>query len=333
MTPATLARICALTTAIGLASCAPMKDGAATPRATGTADAPSPQATDAANAETPGFVMPEQVNYTPFGQVLLIAKSADGDYFSLGAKITFDFDAQGRMTLASHQEPVIDEHDDPAQDGECTGKGGGGNQRTTWFPDTAIFVRGGALQSVLLAPGKPVAAVPLSRDERGFMMVMGAQARQTEFFFVPCVGGHRVARGHRLNGFLPHGATLLVKPEKGGPVQLTLPQPVEPYVLLRYRAGAMIPVPMRPVLVTVDTQERRVVVQYQTTFALAPPLRKIELRAVLPGGKPAPDETAERFRERTDAMLNDLRQCPPPTRPMDPCASPLRVPDRRIFSP
>lgn len=329
MTPTTRLPVLALAAALALAACAPIKGD---PVATRPADTRLPPASEPAAAEPQGFVVPELRNYTPFGQVLLTGSDSFGEYFSLSTKIAFTFDARGAMTLAQNHEPLVDATDDPALDRECTDKGGGLNQRTTWFPDTGVFVREGTLQSIRLASGKPASLVPLSRDERGSMMVMGPRARQLEYFWIPCVGKHRVTRGHRLNEFLPRGATLLVKPAKGNPVELALPQPVEPFLLLRYREGAMIPVPMRPVLVTVDMAERRVVVQYQATFALKPPLRVIELRAILPDGAPAEGETVTRFRERTDATLNDLRMCPPPIKPMDPCATPNRVVDLRIFS-
>lgn len=324
MRPAALVHALMAAAALGLAACAPMQPDA------GPASPARPAEAEAAPA---GFVAPERANYTPFGMVLVTASDRDGEYFSLSTKIAFDFDAQGRLTLATRQEALIDENDDPALDHECTDKGGGMNQRTAWFPDTALFVREGALQSVRLASGKTAGLVPLARDERGFMMVMGPRARQTEYAFVPCVGGHRVAHGDRLNGFLPREATLIIRPASGGRLQLALPRDLEPFLLLRYREGAMIPVPLRPVLASVDMAERRLVVQYQSTFPLAPPIRKIELRAIKPDGRPGPDETAERYRERTEATLRDLRQCPPPVKPMEPCASPRRAVDRRIFSP
>ncbi len=329
MTSTTPLPIVALAAALALAACAPIKGD---PAATRSADAPSPTAGETAASEPQGFVVPELRNHTPFGQVLLTGSDSFGEYFSLSTKIAFTFDARGAMTLAQKHEPLVDATDDPARDRECTDKGGGMNQRTTWFPDTGVFVREGTLQSIRLATGKTASLVPLSRDERGGMMVMGARARQIEYFWIPCVGKHRVTRGHRLNEFMPRGATLVVKPAKGNPLELSLPQPVEPFLLLRYREGAMIPVPMRPVLVTVDMAERRVVVQYQATFALKPALRVIELRAILPDSTASEDETPERFRERTAATLNDLRMCPMPTKPMDPCATPNRVVDRRIFS-
>lgn len=127
-------------------------------------------------------------------------------------------------------------------------------------------------------------------------------------------------------------AVLAVKPEKGALLRLSLPSPTEPYVLLRYHSGAMIPVPMRPVIVTVDLVERRLVAYFQTTYADQPPLRKVELRAVLPGQTPAEGETEARFRERSEAVLGDLRRCPAPTGPIEACATPEREPDRRIFS-
>ena len=164
------------------------------------------------------------------------------------------------------------------------------------------------------------------------MVVVGKAARDAEWSYVPCVGPHRVDAGSRLDGYVPRDAVLTIRSDKGATTKLSLPDPTEPYLLLRYRSGAMIPVPMRPVMITVDLPERRLVAYFQSTFPVAPPLRKVELRAILPSQSLAEGETAERFRERSQAALQDLRGCAPPTQPIEPCATPDRRPDRRIFS-
>ena len=282
---------------------------------------------------------PEIINYTPFPNVLLSGRCADYEcaspveYFSWGAKISFDFDQRGRLKLSEQQEPSLDMNDAEEQDLQCGEKGATFNQRTIWFPYTAIFVRGGTLQSVKDAAGAVLKQRPLGEIQDGKMAVIGKAAREIEYSYVPCVGKYQVSAGVRLDGFLPYGARLFVKPKTGKNLGLSLPDPTEPWVLLRYQSGAMIPVPMRPTMVTVDMVERRLVVYYQSTFPVAPPLRKIELRAILPDQIPSQDETTERYRERTEATLRDLRQCQIPQRPMEPCATPDRLPDRRIFSP
>ena len=326
-------RLAVLAIALTLGGCAvpprPPADAGTPGQAARPASAPAAEAPNASQAEEPAI--PEQRNHTPFGMVLLTAEDRYGEYFSVSTKISFAFDARGVLKLADTHEPVIGADDDPKDDHTCTDKGGGYNQRPTWFPDTAIFLRGGALQAVELAGGKRATQLPLSADEET-MMVIGQAAREVEYAWTPCVGRHRVDKGHRLDGFLPRGAALAVKPVRGAAIKLRMPEGVVPHLLLRYQQGAMIPVPMRPVLATVDVEARRLVVQYQATFPVRPALRVVELRAVLPEGKPSAGETPQRYRERTDALLNDLRGCAAPTRPMEPCATPTRRPDRRIFS-
>lgn len=281
---------------------------------------------------------PETVNFTPFPGNLLMCDGACSarvgrDYYTWNIKLSFDIDRQGHLSLADQQEPALTAEDDPAEDNLCNAKGSPGNQRNTWFPDTAIFVRGGKLLSVRTGKQKPLKLSLLNAERGAALRVRGKGARATEWAYQPCVGPHRVPTGVRLDGFLPREAVLAVKPAKGALLRLSLPSPTEPYVLLRYHSGAMIPVPMRPVIVTVDLIERRLVAYFQTTYADQPPLRKVELRAVLPGQTPAPGETEARFRERSEAVLGDLRRCPVPTTPIEACATPEREPDRRIFSP
>lgn len=312
-----------------LAACAPMPapSGEDVPRS----------ATAASNQESE---YPETVNYTPFGSVMLDGSYAEGDYavyskfFSWGTKISFDMDARGRLTLSKRQEDTLDASDDRARDFQCGAKGGLFNQRSVWFPYTGILVRGGTLESVVDARiDERLELIPLSPYEQGLMMVVGEKARQVEYAYVPCVGEHRVSAGARLSSFMPRGARFKVKPNKAASLTLSLPDPVEPFLLLRYEMGAMIPVPMRPTLVTIDLIERRLVVYYQSTFANDPPLRKVEMRAILPGQTPSEGESAERFRERNEATLSDLRACVSNPRPIEQCATHTRRPDRRIFLP
>lgn len=284
------------------------------------------------------FVPPLHVNFTPFSTTLLTGRCGEnecnsmGEYFSWHAKVSFDIDKKGKLKVSDHQELSLTEDDDPADDQKCGIKGGPGNQRTTWFPYTGIFVRGGQLKSVRDKSGSRQELVPLTPIEQGLMMVVGTSARKIEYAYVPCVGKYRVPAGHRLSGFFPRDAVIAVKPAKGPIVKLALPEPTEPYVLLRFRSGARVPVPMRPIMLTIDLIEHRLVVHYQSTFPVLPPLRKIELRAILPDQGPDKDETAEHFRERTEATLRHLRHCPIGYKPMEGCATPNQNPDPRMFS-
>ncbi|MEO8673756.1 MAG: TonB C-terminal domain-containing protein [Tahibacter sp.] len=136
----------------------------------------------------------------------------------------------------------------------------------------------------------------------------------------------------QLDEYLPTDAHVRLRTANGESSDLMLPQPFVPFVLLRYHSGAMIPVPVRIVAMDADLRARRVEVRLQSTFGMASPLRKIELRGIFAAAAPAPGETSERFAERTQATLNDLASCAPPRdRPIEPCADPLRVPNPLIF--
>ena len=297
-------------------------------------------ARESANAETAsqdGVL--DHINYTPFNTTLLTGRCSNDEclsvveYYSWQAKLSFDIDAKGQLKISDRQEPTLDTRDDPEDDYKCGVKDGTFNQRTTWFPYTAIFVRGGKLQSVHKSDGEKQEMLPLSPVEQGLAMVVGKGARKVEYAYVPCVGKYRVPVGHRLSTFLPRNSVLSIKPAKGTPLRLSLPDPTEPYVLLRYESGEMAPIPMRITMLTVDVLERRVTAHYRTTFPMSPPIRRAELRAILPHQAPDADETPGRFRERTDATLRYLKQCAQALRPMEPCASTTVRPDPKIFSP
>ena len=281
---------------------------------------------------------PERVNATPFSDVMLTSRcrgdecGATSDYYSWHTKITFDIETNGELKVAKEQERSLDLSDDPTRDTKCGPKGGTGNQRNPWFPATGIMVRGGDLLSVRTAEGGRQPLLPLSAGDRGLMVASGRHAQKAEYGYVPCVGKYPVAKGHRLSSYLPRGAVLAIKPLKGPHQRVTLPQPVDPYVQLHYWNGAIIPVPMRPTLVTVDLLDHRVVVYYQSTFATSPPLRKLEMRAILPNELPLEGEPQEQFVARINATLQHLRRCPVTNRPMEVCANPNQTPDPRIFA-
>ena len=274
-------------------------------------------------------------SFGSFRAYMMTAEDAAGTYYSVGAKLTFTMESDGTLELAQgDDEPTITAQTDESTDFECMEHGGGYNQRTAWFPYTAIFVRGGALERVRSAEGGVRKLRALSKEEDGSAKYLGEFPRPVEYSFVPCVGKHRVDPGLRLDSYLDGKDRLLLRMANGKQMNLRLPQPFVPFLLARYRSGAMIPVPVRIVVASIDLLDRRVVLQLQSTVAMSPLVRKLELRAVMKDTEPADDETAARFRERTRAVIDDLARCGRPVdQAIEPCADPTRKPDMRIFLP
>jgi hypothetical protein len=306
-----------------LAACA-SSPPPATPAAAGERTDPAPTA--------PAPADPEIASLAPLRTLLMTGEDRAGLYYSLVTKASFAIEPDGRLKFLAAGEPLIDAS--TAGDGlsvDCEEFGAVANQRTTWFPYTGVFVRGGSLLEARTAAGvrKPLA---LSADAGGGMIHAGPDARATEYFYAPCVGAHRVATGWRLDDYLPADAALRLRSKDGRAIELQPPRPFVPFALLRYESGALVPLPMRIVLATVDLVEKRVVLQYQTTFATLPPLRRVELRLIAPDGAPGEQESAARYAERTQATLADLAACAPPREmAIEPCADATRRPDARIF--
>jgi hypothetical protein len=276
---------------------------------------------------------PRVVNMTPFPSLLLIGDDAAGHYYSLVTKATFSIREDGALQLLSTGEALVTQDPDPKNERDCEATGAAINQITTWFPYTGIFVDGGKLEKVKTTSGAKMPLRALVDDGSGVMQYRGPRARKPEYYYAPCIGERRVNAGWRLDDYLPLDARIYVTPINGNPIGLTPPQPFVPFVLLRYHSGAMIPVPMRIVLATIDLLENRVVLQYQSTFATTPALRKIELRGIWSEGKPSSGETAKRYAQRTQATLDDLAQCAPPRDlAIEPCATASRHPNPLIFS-
>lgn len=290
-----------------------------------SSDVPGASAQDGAIAEF--------VPHAPFRSFMLTAEDAAGTYYSIGAKATFTFGADGKLSLVQDgDEPVINSTTDEATDFQCMEHGGGYNQRTAWFPYTALFVRGGELDRVRSADGDMRKLRALSVDEDGSVVYRGDGQRSSEYSFVPCVGSHRAEPGVRLDSYLNGSDRLMLRMANGKQMHLRLPQPFAPFLLARYESGAMIPVPVRIVVASIDLIERRLVLQMQSTVAMTPPVRKLELRAIMKGGEPAAGESASRHRARTQAVLSDLARCAKPIeQAIEPCADSTRKPDPRIF--
>ena len=302
-------------------------------------DQPRPEAPARAVSEAPR-ADPEVANLTPLPSLLLIGEDQAGRYYSMVAKATFTIEADGRLRLADQGagqggEPMAPEADmqDENMSTQCKPYGAVANQRTTWFPYTGVFVHGGALAGVR-AGNQALGTKVLTEHEGAQMLYAGKDADATEYYYAPCVGAQRVSRGWRLDRYLPDGGQLRVRADNGRILNLQVPKPFAPFVLVRYQSGAMIPVPMRAVLATVDLAERRVVLQFQGTYAVEPAIRKMELRLIVPGSRPSEGETAARHAERTQAQLRDLARCAPPKgHAIEPCANPQRRPDPLIFYP
>jgi hypothetical protein len=275
----------------------------------------------------------ELVTLAPFKAFLMTAEDAAGAYYSVTAKASFTIAADGSLALIENGgEPTIGASSDVSTDLECTAHGGGYNQRTAWFPYAAIFVHGGSIEKVTSAGGDARRQRALSIDTDGSVVHTGPGARNPEYSFVPCVGAQRVDPGVRLDTYLAADDRLMLRSAGGQRLRLRLPQPFAPYVLARYEEGAMIPVPMRIVVASVDLGARRVVLQLQTTLAMSPSIRKLELRAALKDGAPGEGESREQYRQRAQALLADLAACAPPVaHAIEPCANASRRPDPRIF--
>ncbi|RYD16852.1 MAG: hypothetical protein EOP90_02460 [Lysobacteraceae bacterium] len=317
--------IAGLAAMLAVAACAP---------APGTTTRPDPvqEAQPAiAAAEVP---LAELIVHAPFPSFMMTANDQAGDYYSVVSKVTWSIAADGSLRLIGDgAEPVIGGNDETG-DFDCGTHGGGFNQRTAWFPSTALFVHGGTLLGVSPAQGpKPVLRTLSVEPEDGSMIYRGDSARTPEYSYIPCVGATRVDRGHRLDGYLAGNDRLLLQDAAGRAMTIALPQPFAPFVLARYRDGALIPVPMRIVVAGVDVPARRVVVQLQATLGQSPAIRVLEVRAVLPDGAPGEGEALARYAERTRALLADLAQCRAPVeQAIEPCADPTRAPDPLIIA-
>lgn len=266
------------------------------------------------------------VNNTPLPHVTLAGVDKFGEYTALTLKMTWVFDERGRMRLdRDAQEPVIDERTPTDGEAECRPYGAAFNQRTTWFPDTGLFIRGARWAGVKTASGQPRPLVALSAGDHGLMSVSGPQAREIEYGYAPCVGEHRTREGHRAVGYVAPGDWLEIQPAntaRAAPLRLQVPPYPQPYVALRFagRPTQQALVPARIVLLTLDMAQRRLVLQYQATVAMRPQVSQATWDVTQPDAmlSRVPEKTARRER----AVRDYLAACIPPNKPMDPCANP-----------
>lgn len=275
--------------------------------------------------------VPRQRNLTGQPALLLAGESSAGAYWSFGLKTTYSFDAQGRLTLLTGDdaEPMID-HSTPAADAEeCRAWGSAYNQRTTWFPDTAIFVDGGKLTGVRRGSKSEPRRTLVASSKDARTVTVRQNPKPTEYWRVPCVGSQRVKGGWRTDTLLAGGDRLIVRPAKGKEIVLRIPAAPAPYMLLAYSdtgrpsAGAIVAVPMRVVLATVDTAQRRLVLQWQATAAREPTVHDAAWALTVPeDGRAALPEARRAFASH---VAEHLARCPLPKTPMNECASPERA--------
>lgn len=305
-----------LAATVWLAGCAAPAPGAPAVEDAGVAPA-------AGAASATELRPPEVKNTTAFPNIGLTAGAERPEYVSLGLKVTYRIDAQHQLhILLDGQEPMLGMSHDVANDFRCMSYGGGYNQRTTWYPDTGVFIAGAALHGVRGADGQARRLVRMRDGESGTMIVAGRRAREREYGYLPCVGSKRVSTGVRTNGYVRAGDRLVLKPagKAGRDVTLVLPPHTHPFVVLDYAEGAARAlVPAHIVLLTVDWPGRRAVVQYQATFALAPQVTQATWTGTL-----SPEYLADHpaLRPYNEAALAYLKTCATPTAPMDPCATP-----------
>lgn len=293
----------------------------------GTGAPASPPSTAAATAAAP-----EQRNATSHPSLTLGANDLFGAYYSFNLKTSFRFDARGRLYPldGQRQEDFINEHTPVASDHHCQPWGAGYNQRTVWFPDTAVLVAGGHLTAAQRASGQPVRLYALDWiNENGDMAPSRPDTREAAYYRVPCVGATRVQGGFATDVAAPlqAGDRLWVRGTSAGARPITLTLPVAPFVVLEpHRAADELDrfgiAPMRLVLATVDMPRRRLVLHWQATAPQQPALRLVtyerwtaEVRDT--HGKPFP--AAMRH-----VIERHLSACPPAAQPPEPCAQPAR---------
>ncbi|MFD1709231.1 hypothetical protein FVQ98_08540 [Ottowia sp. GY511] len=301
----------ALTAALVLVGCAtgPQDSGAPAPSSDSPAVASGPQP-------------PQVVNRSTLPNLTLTGVDGYGEYTSLALKISYDIDARGVWQPAADQEPMLNEGHDLANDFRCMAHGAGYNQRTVWFPDTGIFVRGAQLRSLADARGADRPLVVLSEGDNGSLSVAGPKARELEYGYVPCVGRQRVDVGHRASGYVKPGDRLQLRPagRNARPVTLTVPRTMRPYVILDFAgrpARALVPANM--VLLSIDWPNRRAVAQYQVTVAMQPQVARAAWMITLPDPGAVQDRSAVDINREVERYLDT---CPSASKPMDPCANP-----------
>ena len=314
----------------------------------GPAATPLPNAEVAASkqrvleSETPAEPVAAEPIFASYSQIATIASSFERDrmrLMSVAFKATFSFykkQPRAPIVLVKNGEPM---QVDGTFDDVCKQGGNSLNDRTTDYPYAGILTRGARLVSVARPGERPLDLLALTRHAGNQGIFNGPDRRAIEYAFAACAGEQRTdGWGHRLNQYLPPDAELKVQlAGHRESIVLRLDAGFAPFVLLRYQSGALIPVPARIVLATVDAERGLLTLQYRSVFSLdAAPVRKFEARSVTPiewgGWRAGGEETAQQFTTRSTAMLAELGRCAVPTALVEPCADPDRLPDRAIYN-
>ena len=274
---------------------------------------------------------PVQKNYTPLAFNMLEGEDDAGKYLSSSATARFHWDDSGRVQLASLQPDGVYPADNDKPGKRCASFGGASNMTTMWFPYTGIFVANGQLKSIA-SQGKRLTLRRLTRRDDGAMNYMGVEASrgEEEMYYMPCVGFTKTEEGYRLDSYIPDDAVLNVTSTDGKILKIALPTLFKPWVLLRYREGQVVPIATRMVVVGVDVQKRQLDIEYQTTFANQPPIRQVDYRLIREGVFPSSAAGQEAVRQQ-EIVLSALKQCPVPTRQIEPCATPKRHINALLF--
>ena len=295
--------------------------GCAMPVAEKGADAAPPPVATTLEPRPPTEVR----NNTGLPHVTLAGVDKYGEYTTLTLKASWAFDDTGQMRLlpAAQQESIIDMNTPTDHEFDCAAYGGAFNQRTTWFPDTGLFVAGGRLTALHGGAGQARVLLPLRADDHGAMAVLLEDGRELEYGYAPCVGAKRVHQGWRTNGYVAPGDWIELRAQgvRTRPLRLQVPGEPAPFVWLRFagRPSQQALLPARIVLLTVDLAARRMVLQYQATVPMQPQVSRASLELTLSDERAAKDADLAR---RNAALKKYLVACTPPINPMDPCANP-----------
>lgn len=308
----------------GCASTPPQSSETAPPAAPTPAELPSPD---------------ERIDTTPFVGYALTAlpKQTGRPIWVEAKKASYRFNDNGGFKVADDQMGPSQGSDDKAA---CLKDGAPFNDTTVDFPYTGIFVRGGELVRVTSAHGVSLPLKTLSKDpDDGTSVYSGdGNAGEEEFGWAPCIAGRAAdSVGHRLDSYLPRTASIQVRRKRDGRlITFRMADAATPWLLLRYRSGAMIPSPYRMVEAGFDLERGLAVFSYRSVLDDTQSIRKIESRAVLPaslGGAASEGETSAQFALRTRLLLENLDACPMPAlRGAEPCANPTRTFDRRALN-
>ena len=255
-------------------------------------------------------LLPALTNHTPFPAQVLVAEDEQGLFLAAVAKVTFKELPDGSLALDENQEPL---HQTPRMDGRCP-------ESPVQIDDLVPFrVKA---EHYLLPSLRPEGALPT-------LSLNGGPA-----FPVVGVGQCAALSGTKclvLTPYLMDGDVIELATGHSPSQRFTIPKGFIPFVLLRYKSGAMIPTPARADTVFLDPDGRRMTVVYRTTIRGDSPIRVVEFRAVTPDSwchncSETPFEDSDKKARWLSSVTEYLRSCPVSEHPGEPCASAEAVP-------